>query len=148
MSLSEVCVCPWLFMSLCTHPEVREQVCNECMGGNLCASHTYPCSYGALCVCIPASGCPYRSLYIGTHVFLYISIIAYAHILFRWYVFGYRSMFFSVVCLSMLLFVSGHTGHHVARQHGPCVYMLGPSLTSSVSCHVYLLGFNPRSALC
>lgn len=38
-------------------------------GGNLCASHTYLCLCDALCVCIPASGCPHGSLYVVMRVF-------------------------------------------------------------------------------
>ena len=111
----------------------------------------YTCLCGA--VCIPDSGCPHRSLYVDMCVFLCISILVYTHIWFCWYLFEYRSMLSSVICLSTSLWVDtlgpGYVFvHHVACQHGPCVYMLGPSWTTSGSCHVYLLGFNTRSALC
>lgn len=55
---------------------------------------------------------------------------------------------------AVFVHVSGFEWIHWALAVCSCIMlhvtmaMLGPSWTSSVSCHVYLLGFSPKSALC
>lgn len=112
MSPSEVCVCPWLFMSLHAHPEVREQACSaycECTGGNLCVSHIYPCLYGAVCMYTCQWTSSHQSVCRHARVFMYIHTCICTHLVLSICVWVQKHVS-SVSCLSKPLCVSGHTG--------------------------------------
>lgn len=65
----------------------------------------------------------------------------------------YKSMFFSLFCLSMHLFVSGYTGPWLCVCASCCTSAWPTCLHAwaqldFVSCHMYQLGFSPQPPLC
>lgn len=127
------------------HPGCLSRFAVSAEGEHFCITHMPLFVWH--CVCSPAGAWP-----LDMHMFLCQSILAYETISFG-VCFGYESMFFSLFCLSMHLFVSGYTGPWLCVCASCCtsVWPMCPHAWAQldfVSCHMYLLGFSPQSTLC